>query len=1052
MTTSRKVRPSLNLSHLIGPPPPDLLFPHLWNPSTAISGNYDTLKFISTLGTSVAEPFSEALSIKTDASVDQTASLSSFIKSTSSTFTTNKHSQDSPPHRKAYGVNYIDKLAVSLPWSSTLPSQQSEVDSLERKPLLHNVFHQTKTPVHCGVKREFPHLYDTLYNRLSQEHVPKAGRQCNPSNKSTYTTTKRGETDRDFYMRNRFGGWTAATHFSSSTGENVSKFKRFRRNSSRVNRASGGEKVLHASDEQCNEDDEDDNEEEEEDDEGERGELHEEVDETETGSKHSQNVECVVCGDKSSGKHYGQHTCEGCKSFFKRSVRRKLTYTCRGNRQCSIDVHHRNQCQYCRFQKCVKAGMRKEAVQQGRLPPFPSIYNPYFGNPPYLGPIPSILPVNGSFPGPTFYAHFLSMLLRAEPLSQRHSTITMAFLRRTGSSWFGTPQTSKPLSTPSEMKGTDITNQPTTLSEPLTPGPEYSCYPKKEFSDCDKDFAIRILLTVVEWAKNISLFSDLPLQDQLLLLRNAWPELFILNMAHNGPLSPNPTNHEIKSNARASPHQCGTHINLLQPKPRDTSNSDPSPFLNVSSALKYPAASPVISEPPEDYKSKQGTNNTDCFQDQLERLRMLQLDMPEFVCLKGIVLFNSEVAGLTDPITVECIQEKVQSALEEYDRHQFAHHQPFRFGRLLLRLPKLRQVTAERLQHMFFPQLSGELSMEQVIKDILLHGPPPTVVPGAIDRLCERELDYNSDLLKFYAYCAPGLTSQQCTGLRMNGRSRSFNVSDSNDELQCRSRFSTFDNLHSPPGFVNSCGPQCTDSMTHSRSPLVTPDLWNQYNPGSISSLLGTSILYPSVRSALFEESANHTKSTLVTTQSQPSVQVKEPMLDQMKGQQISAYDFPRPIAISSSKGVSSTLQTDSHTAFASTQQTLDYVRLSKLPPFSTRTPESVDNAKDNGKTTLHEDDIYKSSLSNSLDRRVNFSDRVMTTSSSPSVCTTPSTIQLYYAVMRHQLSLLHKHTCSLLSTDTVDFTCPVPRSTIWPPLSLSKTQQPLEEVKHAHQ
>ena len=82
-------------------------------------------------------------------------------------------------------------------------------------------------------------------------------------------------------------------------------------------------------------------------------------------------IECVVCHDKSSGKHYGQYTCEGCKSFFKRSVRRNLTYTCRGNRNCPMDQHHRNQCQYCRLKKCLKMGMRREGRSSDIQLPYP---------------------------------------------------------------------------------------------------------------------------------------------------------------------------------------------------------------------------------------------------------------------------------------------------------------------------------------------------------------------------------------------------------------------------------------------------------------------------------------------------------------------------------------------------------------------------------------------------------------------------------------------------------------------------------------------------------
>uniref|UniRef100_A0A803TXW3 Nuclear receptor subfamily 2 group C member 1 n=1 Tax=Anolis carolinensis TaxID=28377 RepID=A0A803TXW3_ANOCA len=77
---------------------------------------------------------------------------------------------------------------------------------------------------------------------------------------------------------------------------------------------------------------------------------------------------CVVCGDKASGRHYGAVTCEGCKGFFKRSIRKNLVYSCRGTRDCVINKHHRNRCQYCRLQRCIAFGMKQDSVQCERKP------------------------------------------------------------------------------------------------------------------------------------------------------------------------------------------------------------------------------------------------------------------------------------------------------------------------------------------------------------------------------------------------------------------------------------------------------------------------------------------------------------------------------------------------------------------------------------------------------------------------------------------------------------------------------------------------------------
>ena len=93
----------------------------------------------------------------------------------------------------------------------------------------------------------------------------------------------------------------------------------------------------------------------------------------------------------------------------------------------------------------------------------------------------------------------------------------------------------------------------------------------------------------------------------------------------------------------------------------------------------------------------------------------------QFMNICSHAFLFSDAIGLTSPPVIEQLQEKSQCALEEYCRTQYPN-QPTRFGKLLLRLPSLRTVSASVIEQLFFVRLVGKTPIETLIRDMLLSG------------------------------------------------------------------------------------------------------------------------------------------------------------------------------------------------------------------------------------------------------------------------------------------------------------------------------------------
>ncbi|KAI6214805.1 hypothetical protein M3Y94_00311600 [Aphelenchoides besseyi] len=75
---------------------------------------------------------------------------------------------------------------------------------------------------------------------------------------------------------------------------------------------------------------------------------------------------CAVCSDRATGYHYGVASCNGCKTFFRRTIVSEHTFVCQYQGKCDVNKNVRCACRHCRFNKCVAVGMDARAIQNDR--------------------------------------------------------------------------------------------------------------------------------------------------------------------------------------------------------------------------------------------------------------------------------------------------------------------------------------------------------------------------------------------------------------------------------------------------------------------------------------------------------------------------------------------------------------------------------------------------------------------------------------------------------------------------------------------------------------
>lgn len=469
---------------------------------------------------------------------------------------------------------------------------------------------------------------------------------------------------------------------------------------------------------------------------------------------------CVVCGDKASGRHYGAVSCEGCKGFFKRSIRKNLVYTCRGSGECVINKHHRNRCQYCRLQRCIGLGMRQDSVQCERKPvevttreksvncaaSTEKIYirknlcSPLAATPTFVTDketarstslLESSMLLNIQQPFPKLENTILDDPCQGDLSTLANVVTSLADLNKNrepsecGNDLMGVETLSNGDGSMTDIQGdeqtaSDITRAFDTLAKALNPadgsagqsleatmqlmsGDQSGPVVELEgplLSDSHVPFKLMMPLPVPEYL-NVNYICESA--SRLLFLSMHWARSIPAFQALGG--QDNDINlmkacwNELFALGLA---QCSNVMNV---------GTILGAIINhLQSSLQEEKLSPD--------RVKSVMEHIWRMQEFCNSMTKLCPDAYEYAYLKAIVLFSPDHPGIDNTLQIERFQEKAYMELQDYVTRTYPED-TYRLSKLLLRLPALRLMSAAVTEELFFAGLIGNVQIDSIIPYIL---------------------------------------------------------------------------------------------------------------------------------------------------------------------------------------------------------------------------------------------------------------------------------------------------------------------------------------------